>query len=317
MRILMIGAGVIGTLYGWALSEAGHEVIHWVREGRSSRYKNGVKLDVLDERKNYPKHNLTCYAIHCVEQVGADELFDLIMIPANSYQIGEAVKQITALTTEASVLILAANWKGSEEIEKLLRQDRYLLGYPDGGGTFKDDLLWVNLGGEMHVGEQSGGSRGQLEILAKLFGDAGIKLDIQPQMLHWLWLHNAMSVAIWAGFAKYKDVNTLLKDRKLLKTSFLATKECLDLCRQRGVDTKEFPEARTFSYPFWLFVIMIRILYKYNKSMQRFTAHAADSLTELRDNFLAVLESADQLSAAVPNLRSLLPYVEETPGRRN
>ncbi|GIP22084.1 ketopantoate reductase family protein [Paenibacillus sp. J22TS3] len=307
MRILIVGAGVIGTLYGWALKEAGHEVIHWVREGKSSRYKDGVRLDVLDERKHYPKNNITSYVINCVEQVNKGEPFDLIMVPTNSYQTGEAHRKILTLSTNAPVLILSANWRGEQEIQKYLPKDRYILGYPDGGGTFKGDLLWVNLGGEMHVGEMDAV---RLKVLSKLFGDAGIRLDIQPRMLHWLWLHNAMSVAIWAGFAKYKDVNLFLKDRKLLKQSFLATQECLDLCRLRGVDVKEFPETKTFTFPFWLFVIMIRILYKYNKSMQRFTAHAAESLEELRDNFRAVIETADQLGAAVPNLRSLTPYIE-------
>jgi len=51
MRILVVGAGVIGTVYGWALSEAGHHVTHLVRPGRTDRFAGGVALDVLDKRK--------------------------------------------------------------------------------------------------------------------------------------------------------------------------------------------------------------------------------------------------------------------------
>lgn len=33
MQPLVIGTGDIGTLYGWAMAEAGHEVTHLVRSG--------------------------------------------------------------------------------------------------------------------------------------------------------------------------------------------------------------------------------------------------------------------------------------------
>ena len=56
MRILVIGAGVIGTIYGWAFSEAGHEVTHFVHPGKAARFAAGIPMDVLDSRKGYKKH---------------------------------------------------------------------------------------------------------------------------------------------------------------------------------------------------------------------------------------------------------------------
>ena len=48
MRVLVIGAGIIGTIYGWALAEGGHHVIHLVGSGRADAFPDGLSLDVFD-----------------------------------------------------------------------------------------------------------------------------------------------------------------------------------------------------------------------------------------------------------------------------
>jgi 2-dehydropantoate 2-reductase len=51
MRILMLGAGVIGTLYGWALATAGHEVRLIVKPSHRSRFDGRpIRISVLDTR---------------------------------------------------------------------------------------------------------------------------------------------------------------------------------------------------------------------------------------------------------------------------
>jgi ketopantoate reductase len=54
MKILVIGAGVIGTVYAWQLSEAGQEVSVLVRKGKKERLvEDGfcIRYDVLSEGK--------------------------------------------------------------------------------------------------------------------------------------------------------------------------------------------------------------------------------------------------------------------------
>ena len=38
MSVLIVGAGVIGNIYGWALSAAGINVIHLVRKGKAENF---------------------------------------------------------------------------------------------------------------------------------------------------------------------------------------------------------------------------------------------------------------------------------------
>ncbi|WP_410511244.1 2-dehydropantoate 2-reductase N-terminal domain-containing protein [Paenibacillus sp. BR2-3] len=51
MKVLIFGAGVIGSIYGQALSESGTEIIHYVRPNKSEKLQNGLVLQMLDGRK--------------------------------------------------------------------------------------------------------------------------------------------------------------------------------------------------------------------------------------------------------------------------
>lgn len=311
MKTLVLGTGIIGVIYGWALAEAGIDVTHYVRKGKSVACKDGLNLDLLDERKGHTKYNQTKYALKCVEQISPGDGYELIVLPTNSYQTEAAIQELAPQSGDALFLIFSANWEGVEFIDRLLTRERYLMGYPDGGGTKRDGKYWTNLGAEVHLGiVDEKGSR-NLEPVKALFERADMHPDVQGNILHWLWLHNAMSIGIWAGYAKYGEVKPFLKDRPLLVQCYRATQELIELCRLRGVDLKQYPDTGTFRLPTWLFIILFRWLYTHNESMQRFTAHASDSLQEAKVNYDAILKTADRLGFDMLNLKAVGVHLEK------
>lgn len=50
MKIMIFGAGAIGTIYGYVLSKAGNEVVHYVRPNRATQIKDGIQVSILDGR---------------------------------------------------------------------------------------------------------------------------------------------------------------------------------------------------------------------------------------------------------------------------
>jgi 2-dehydropantoate 2-reductase len=145
----------------------------------------------------------------------------------------------------------------------------------------------------------------KLERVKRLFERADMHPDVPANIVHWIWLHDAMSIGFWAGFAKHREMRAFLKDRALLVESHPAAKEAIELCKLRGVDPAKYPEAGSFNLPTWLFVIIMRWLYTHNESMQRFTAHAADSLKEAKANYDAVMKSAADLKFDMPHMRAV------------
>ena len=234
MKILIVGTGVIGTIYGWALKEAGLYITHLVRTIRPEILQNGVNIDILDERKGFKKYNQTNYKPKVIDNLNNSDEFHLVLVPTNWYQTETALNSIVPKCKDSFFYILTSNWTGTEIFDRIITKSKYILGYPDGGGTIKNGLYWTNIGPEIHIAEPDGDNLNGFDLIQEAFNKASIKLNMQKNMLHWLWVHNAGSTAISLAFQKHKNVENYLNDKDLLKKSFLATRECLDLCEKRG-----------------------------------------------------------------------------------
>jgi 2-dehydropantoate 2-reductase len=314
MKTLIVGTGIIGTIYGWALSQAGIDVTHFVRRGRQASSKGGVKLDLLDERKGHVRNNTTTYMLKSVEEFQPSDGFELIMVPTNVHQTEEALQLLVPASGQAGFLIFSGNWEGSAFIDRLLPRERYILGYADGGGTIRNDTYWTNLGGEVHLGTVDANQTELLRKVEATFAQADIRPDEQDNILHWLWQHIAGVVGFSAGFAKYRDLETYLKDSELLRQCILSTRELYELCRLRGVNLKKYPEAGFLNYPVWLVSMLLRLNFRRNPSMQRFTAHAASegSLQETKVYYASMTKTATQLGFDMPYTKAVGAYLPTT-----
>jgi ketopantoate reductase len=307
MKTLIVGSGVIGVIYGWALQQAGVDVTHFVRPGKKGQYPNGVTLDLLDERKGYPPKSMQHYPIRCAEAISPADGYELIIVPTTAPQVESALKTLLLVSGNATFLIFSANWDGTAAYDALMPRDRYLLGYPDAGGTIRDGVYWTNIGPEVHLGLLEGQSAEKMEQVKATFARANLKADMQSNILHWLWIHNAGVIGIAAAFAKYKTIPGYLSDKPLVKQSLQATRELYALCARRGVNLKQFPEISYMNWPLWLVAILLRLNFSRNESMQRYTAHAASdgSLQETEYFYAKAMRTADEFGFAMPDLKAV------------
>jgi 2-dehydropantoate 2-reductase len=312
MKTLIVGSGVIGVIYGWALNQAGVDVTHFVRPGKKDQYPDGVTLDLLDERKGYPPKSMQHYPIRCVEAISPVDGYELIIVPTNAQQIEAALKTLLPDSGNATFLIFSSNWDGTAAYDAILPRERYLRGYPDAGGTIRDGVYWTNIGPEVHLGLLDGQSAEKMEQVKAIFVRANLNPDMQQNILHWLWIHNAGVIGIAAAFAKYKTIAGYLGDKPLVKQSLQATRELYALCSRRGVNLKQFPEISYMNWPLWLVAILLRLNFSRNESMQRYTAHAASegSLQETKYHYDKAMCTADQLSFEMPNLKAVGVYLQ-------
>ncbi len=306
MNILVVGTGIIGTIYGWALHEAGIDVTHLVRKIKPEQQADGLKIDILDERKGYEKYNQTTYLARIIDQIDVASDYDLVIVPTNWIQTEEALKSIIPQSPNSFFYILTSNWTGTDMYDAILPKSRYILGYPDGGGTVRNGIYRTNIGPEIHISAANNENREGFEQIRQAFLKANIKLDVQENMLHWLWAHNAGSNAISLAFQKHKNTEKYLTDKTLLKQSFLATRECLELCEKRGAASGKYPEIAAFKWPMWLLIPMFKFNFRHNESMKRYTAHGEEMpIDDIACNYYDILKTADEFGMEMPNYRAL------------
>lgn len=308
MNISIVGTGVIGTLYGWALSNV-HTITHYVRKNKENLLQNKtISCDVIDERLPEGSQNITStYTYYVTSQLNTQT--DLVIVPVTSLQVTEVITTLKNQLPNGRFLIMSLNWNGTSEIDRLLSKDQYILGYAGGGGTFKDDLLWANLGQDLLLGSVYPEQQELLQETVSLFKSSGFLPEVPPNILHSLWMHNVGSAPLGAGLSKYHDMLKLIADPDLVKICFDAMTECYKICEARGVALNRFPEVQMYTMPFDQLYPMFKHNFETNPVMQRYTAHAVKAIPEMLANFKEMYYAGHTLSIAIPNMERLYDLI--------
>ncbi|GFZ92516.1 ketopantoate reductase [Paenibacillus marchantiophytorum] len=313
MKILIVGTGMIGTIYGQVLS-AQNEVFHYVRTSRYSEKNNKtIHFDYIDERRKKNDQNINgSYQYSCV--TAADSSYDLIIVPVKTFQLIETMKELAKQAPKAKYLIFTLDWNQMDQVDRIISKDQYIVGYAGGGGTFKGDLLWGNVGKDIMLGTIYPEQQPILKNIDQVFRVCGIIPEVPQNALHWLWMHNVSTAPFGAALAKHRDFIKYLDDKELIKVTFGACRECCLILKARGVNLKQFPESKMYTMPSFLYFIpiaMMRWNFKKNPVMQRYTAHANDSLDEMCLNFEEIYQTGRELEINMPNMDFLHKIVEK------
>jgi len=314
MKILVVGAGVIGTIYGWALSEAGHVVVHLLRPGRSSHLANGISIDIMDRRKGHPKWVKGNYPIKVTETLEQAAGYDLIIVPVRHYALVETLRQIRSLVPDADYLLLTQNWQGTAGIEDLLPSSKYIFGDAKAGGSFQGDRLIATLYA-IDIGSVDGQQSECLWKAKALFQSADIQTRVQENILHYLWIQYAINGGAWPLAVQAGNFSKLIKDRRLMDIAFLSIKECLAVVASRGVDLQKYPETslyltdslieRKIGFEF------MKLIYRYSRYVQRNSAHALADQKEIRTFYDDLVSTGKANGIAMPVMISFKKDMEQ------
>jgi 2-dehydropantoate 2-reductase len=312
MKILVVGVGVIGAIYGWALSEAGHDVTHFVKPGRRDQLKGGIHLDIVDDRKGHKKNVITRYALKCLEAIAPTDRYELILLPIHFYQVEGALQTLVPVSADALFLHFGSNWNGTELIDKYLTRDRYLMGFPYSGGLIQNGDYVTWLGPKVYLGEVDGNQHTEkVEYVKSLFAQANLNADVLDNILHMLWTSHAGAVGISAGIAKSQEVVPFLRDRALMFQCYDIVQELYELCRLREVDPNRYPEQSfLFRIPAWLFIPVFRLFCIYNVGVQRAMAHFIKPAQDTGALCEAMQKTAQELNFDLPRTKAFSPYLQ-------
>lgn len=278
MRIAVIGTGNIGTLYGWTLADAGHDVTHVVRPG--TQRPPVATLDLLDERSGRAVRRSEAYPWRVEDRVPAQSEVVLAALPASSLR--DAVAPLRLACPEATILTWALEW-APVDLSDLVDAERLVMGYPDSGGTRTGVHYVTSLGAEPHLGlRATGGSEARRSQVIELLRSAGLTPVVHDRFEDWLRVHCALTVPFIAALAEQpgQDLAAFVRDRRAIRAAFADTKEMLRRLAAAGVDVNAQDPTRTSAVPLWLFPFVFQHLYRTNEGMRRASAHSAAVIGE-------------------------------------
>jgi 2-dehydropantoate 2-reductase len=193
MKLLVYGAGVLGSLFAARMHEAGHDISLLARGARLAALReHGVQLaegDSPDVRR---------VLVPVVEHPRGE--YDLTAVFVRTQQVDAVLRSLAAL--EGDVLFML-NWAaGAEPLGAVIGRERVLLGFPTAAGTMDGDVVryrpadFLTRRVATPIGEPDGSSTPRLERIVQAFRAAGINAKAEPQMDAWLKTHAAFAVPL-------------------------------------------------------------------------------------------------------------------------
>jgi 2-dehydropantoate 2-reductase len=308
MKVLVIGTGVIGSIYGYVLARVGHHVSHYVRPGQSARQSSAIQLHLLDGRTAEPMEIEALYPARLVEAFSPNDAYELILVSLKHYDVGAILPQLAVGAGRADVLFFNNWWDDFAAVDSVL-PGRYLWGFPVAGGGWIDDRLDGALLDTVHLGEIDGTLTPRLANIKALFESAALKVDLEPDILAWLWVHFATEAGLISSAIAAGSVDTMLDDLPRLEAAILAGREGLEICRARGVDVTQVPDAQPFYAPVEAVATGIRDFYATSRPARRILERHTGG-AELKQIYWDVASTGRDLGVATPRLTALGPDVE-------
>jgi 2-dehydropantoate 2-reductase len=314
MKILIVGAGIIGSIYGWAFAEAGHDVIHLVRPGKAAQFKDGIKIDMYDTRKGHKRDFVGHYAIRVTEALQPSNGYELVIVPTKHYRLTETLKPIAPLIGNADFLLLTQNWDGTQEIDAILSQSRYVYGDAKAGGAFEGETLIATIA-SMDIGQVGGRQDECLKKVVALCKSADLPAPMHENILHYLWVQYAITGGLWPALVRAGSFEEALKSPEIVQQGLRASKECLEVTMRRGVDLKKYPEAQmylnTSPVAVWIANMALKFMFRFNTVVKRSSLHGLDDAEEVKVFFYDLLNAGRKLDVSMPVMRAFEPDIQK------
>jgi 2-dehydropantoate 2-reductase len=311
MRILMFGRGVIATVYGWALEQAGHDVEFYVRPGRAATYGEAVDLDLLDARRRvWGQRVVQRWPVRYREELEPDHDFDLIVLSVSHHRLAEAAAFLTPRVGRATVLVFGNVWAEPLVAIGALPRDQVAWGFPMAGGGFGEDgVLHGALLPQVVFGALGQPLTNRERAVRQAFREAGLRLREQPDFRGWLWIHFVSDAGLYSQGLRLGSLAKLVGATGDLREALLAGRELLSLIEARGVDLRRHRGGGLlFRAPTWLTAPALAWLTAHVPLARvSLAAHSDPDAEEPREVCRDTLTEARRLGVAVPRLAAAEP----------
>jgi len=319
VKILVFGAGVIGTMHAWAFERAGHQVSLFARAGHEHRWANGIALRILDGRGGRREEAKVLYRPDVVTSFTPDDGYDLVVDAVRYSQAEAALPELVASRGSAIILFFHQSWRGLDVIDRVLTKEQYVLGMPRAGGILANGVLDGAFEGKVTLGTSTcgrpatpiveGAARKNLDFVSGLFRPAGFEIEIPDNMEHWYWVHFASTAVYTGAIAKEGGYDAFVQSKKAIHEAILAGREAMDICAARGVDVRKIADARMFVTPPLVVAPLMRRALTQPFARRMAQTHP-DYAPEFRRIFDEVVETGHQLNVPTPHLDAYRPYVD-------
>ena len=275
MKIMILGLGVIGTTYGYAFQKAGHTVEHFIRDSKRDTAPKSLDVKLLDGRYNNKGQAKT--DTYDVVLAKSDSAFDFILISVSTGKLEAAIKSLNENHITGTIILFNGIWEEKADVDRILGDRKYILGYPVAGGSLKDNMLDCVLFDHIMLECRKKSDIVNYDELISLLSEADIKPEIPFDMLEWIWIHMAINAGVITTAGKYGDVTdtakaaeSVMNSSKALSDAVLSIREATKIVATRGVNLKHYNnELLPYKIPSKIAGVIMKHMFANNELTRR------------------------------------------------
>jgi len=296
-KILVYGAGVIGSIFAGKLSKTGNNVTILAR---GTRYEEICTKGII--LRNALTNKIETIHVNCISELSENDIYEYILVVVQNNQI-DPILPILSRNKSKNIVFVVNNPLGYTKYISAVGKERVLIGFPSAGGERKDGIVSYFIGTgcakimqTTTFGEIDGSISIRLKELVIIFKKARFDPTISTNMDAWQKTHIAFVIPISNALYRFNSENKKLAySRKTINEMILATREGFAALKENGIDIE--PRKLHFYYlPKWLLCTFYQILFltKISEySMAKHTAVAKQEIKDLEDQFLTLYKNSN------------------------
>lgn len=312
-KILVYGAGPLGSLFAARLQRGGNDVSILARGQRLTDLReHGIVLHDVDTDQQ------TVTRVNVVETLTAEDAYDLVLVIMRKNHALDILPILATNRHTPNVLFLMNNAAGPGELVDALGVERVLIGFPRSAGYFEDYIVHCLAGREedkaaVPFGEVDGRVTDRTKRVARILETAtGYKAEIRTDMDNWLKTHVALLMPSLcpALYAAGTDNYRLARTRDGLVLTTRAIREGFQMLRALGVPITPANMKIIEWIPEPMLIVLLRRLITLDAMKVALVGHAnvaRDEIQHLADEFLALTRNT---SVPTPAIDELYPYLD-------
>ena len=309
-KILVFGAGVLGSLYSARLKQSGQEVTILARGKRFKEItKNGIELeDALSGKKDIVQ-------LPAVTELKHDDAYDWIVVLVRKNQVSDVLPILSSNQKTPNILFMVNNPSGYDDWISAVGSKRLVIGFAGAGGQKNGSIVRYKIvSGLLQptiFGELDGAKTARLKELVHTFESAGFPTVISSNMDAWQRTHVAWVSPLSNAIYKMNGDNLkLAQSSETLSLLIKAVREGFQCLRSVSIPIKPWKIRIMECLPRFLLIVFFKILIKTNYFKTLIVEHAmiaSDEMLQIADEFRIFIESNSFKTPAIDELRSYIP----------
>lgn len=302
MKVLIFGAGVLGSLYAARLHEAGVDV---TLVARGSRFEDLSEHGVV--LKQFDTGEMSTTRVRVVEGMPENEYFDVCLVLVQKTQLEAALSAFKVNARIPTFIFMNNTAEGPQAMIETLGRERVMMGHANAGGERVGHVVHYMITQEMTLGELDGQKSERLVKIADMFREAGIDVVFSADIDSWKRYHVALAVPFGCAMYMNEACNiSLSENRKDVIKCLQGIREAFAVLRKLGYPV-EPPKLRwVFALPNFILAPLFQRVLKTNIAdigLARHLRNARDEMEQLEKELFSLVEKSGLDTPVLDQLR--------------